>query len=141
MRYTGTGAVWYDDISLVPTDRKDHPMQEYVDDRTMPQLSTEQQNEGYVCYARHYLRLIFPTSIPDKGEIDPLLSCFAAPGEREPVAFAILALRDLPNVTVRVAPFMSASGEAIGPDRTQVRPVRYGPKQGQSRWECITRTS
>lgn len=133
LRYSGTGAVWYDDLSLVPIERKDPPMQEYVDDRAMPDLAAEQQDKGYVCYARHYLRLIFPTSIPGKEEIGRPLSCFAAPGEREPVAFTVRALRDLRNVKVRVDSLTSPSGDSIGRERIEVRPVRYGPKQGQSR--------
>ena len=39
MRYTGTGAVWYDDVSLVPTDRIVTPIQRYEDERPIPVLT------------------------------------------------------------------------------------------------------
>ena len=134
MRYTGTGAVWFDDISLVPTDRIVKPVQRYVDDRPIPQRTEEQRANGYVCYVRDYLRLIFPTSIPDDAEIDKPLQCFAAPGEREPVAFAVRALRDMDDVQVTCTSLVNDAGATIAPDRVSIRPVRYGTKEGQSRW-------
>ena len=134
MRYSGTGAVWYDDISLVPTDQIVKPIQRYLDDRPMPVLTNEQREKGYICYARDYLRLVFPTSVPADEEINASLSCFAAPGEREPVAFAIRALHDLNAVRVTCSPLESDGGATIAKENISIRPVRYGQKEGQSRW-------
>jgi len=134
MRYTGTGTVWYDDISLVPTDRIVTPVQRYEDDRPTPTLTDEQKAKGYVCYARDYLRLIFPKSLPDQEEIDSPLSCFATPGEREPVSFAIRTTRDLKAVSVTSTALKSEDNKSIGQENISIRPVRYGKKQGQSRW-------
>jgi glycosyl hydrolase family 123 len=134
MRYSGTGAVWYDDISLVPTDSIVKSIQRYKDDRPMPALTAEQQTTGYVCYVRDYLRLVFPTSVPAREEIGTSLSCFAAPGEREPVSFAIRALRDVNAVTVSCSSLETDGGETIGKEHISIRPVRYGRKEGQSRW-------
>lgn len=134
MRYTGTGSVWYDDISLVPTDRIVTPVQRYEDDRPMPALTQEQETKGYVCYVRDYLRLIFPSSVPDPDEIDAPLSCFAAPGEYEPVAFAVRTTRELKTVRVACSDMESESNASIARENISVRPVRYGKKQGQSRW-------
>lgn len=134
MRYTGTGAVWYDDISLVPTDQIVKPIQRYVDDRPHPVLTEEQRKMGYVCYVRDYLRLIFPTSVPDDEEIDAALSCFAAPGEREPLSFAIRASRDLNAVRVTCNSLECDGGATIAQEHVSIRPVRYGKKEGQSRW-------
>ncbi len=134
MRYTGIGSVWYDDVSLVPTDRIVAPIQRYEDDRPIPVLTAEQQAKGYVCYVRDYLRLIFPTSVPGQEEIDAPLFCFAAPGEREPVAFAIRSTRELKAVSVTCSALESQGKVAIAREHISVRPVRYGKKEGQSRW-------
>ncbi len=134
MRYTGTGAVWYDDISLVPTDRIVKPSQRYEDDRVLPALTDEQRAKGYICYGRDYLRLIFPASVPDEEEIAPSLSCFATPGETEPVSFAIRALRDVNGVNVTCTSLENEAGATIAQKHVSIRPVRYGRKEGQSRW-------
>jgi len=134
LRYSGTGAVWFDDLSLTPTDKVVPPMQRYADDRAMPELTEAQRRRGYVCYARNYLRLVFPTSVPDREELEKPLFCFAAPGEREPVTFAIRALRNLKAGRVECGPLAASGGAAIASEQISVCPVRYGLKQGQSRW-------
>ncbi len=134
MGYSGTGAVWYDHLTLTAVDRCETPIQRYEDDRSLPELTARQKESGYVAYARHYLRLIFPTSVPDQAEIGRPLACFAAPGEREPLALAVRAWRDLKGLSVTCTPLTAEGGAAIGGERVSVRPVRYGKKQGQSRW-------
>ena len=134
MNYTGTGSVWFDDLSLVAIDSMVTPVQRYEDDRPVPAWSEEQKVVGYVCYARDYLRLIFPTSQPSPSEINAPLSCFAAPGEQEPVAFVVRSIRELEDVRVSCSALTSDKQTLLGSDHLLVRSVRYGKKKGQSRW-------
>ena len=134
MRYSGTGAVWFDDLSLVTTDRIERLIQRYEDDRPMPELTAKERQKGYVCYTRNYLRLVFPTSVPDREEIGRPLDFFAVPGEREPVTFAIRAVKGLKGVRVTCTALAADRAAAIPAEQITVRPVRYGKKQGQSRW-------
>jgi len=121
MNYSGTGAVWYDDLTLAAVDKFEPPIQRYEDDRTMPELTAEQTENGYIVYARHCLRLIFPTSVPDHGEIGRPLACFAAPGEREPMAVAVRSLRDLKGLCVTCTPLTAGSPFSIVLARTARR--------------------
>lgn len=134
MGYSGTGAVWYDDLRLAPTDKIEVPIQRYEDDRRMPELTADEQAKGYVCSVRNSLRLIFPTSLPERAEIGRALTCFAAPGEREPMAFAVRALAGLKGLRATCTPLTADDGAAIPAEQVSIRPVRYGRKQGQARW-------
>lgn len=134
MRYAGTGSVWYDDLRLTPTDSIKFPRQRYEDDRPRPTWTPGQRKQGYVCFTRNYLRVMFPTSLPDSEEIDKPLACFASLGEREPLTFAVRALRALSGVRVTCSSLRTERGAILPSRRITIRSVRYGVKQGQSRW-------
>ncbi|MFQ5809755.1 MAG: hypothetical protein ACE5JM_09075, partial [Armatimonadota bacterium] len=132
--YTGTGAAWYDDIAMVPTDRIEPTRIEYVDDCPMPPPTAEEQRRGYVLFSRDCLRLIFPNTVPRADERVESLSLRASPGEREPVVLAVRALRDLEGVTVAVSDLRGEGDATIPASAVDVRSMRYLERQGQSRW-------
>lgn len=59
--------------------------------------------KGYVLYARHYLDLIFPDTVPAATEVTTELRLSAARGEYEPATFSVYATRDLGPCQVTVS--------------------------------------
>lgn len=133
-RYTGTGTVWFDDVSLEPTDEMKTPRLRYVDDGELPPPSEEEKRRGFLLFGRHYLRLVFPNSVPRADERATSLAARAALGEREPVMLAIRALRDMHNVRVSVSDLRGPEGAVLPAEEVEVRRVRYAEKEGQERW-------
>lgn len=96
----------------------------HVDLAPMPVLSDTQRQVGFVVFNRHYLRLTFPNTVPRADQLTDRLAVFAAPGEFEPVSFAVRALRDLTGFTVSVTPLGSADGAVIPASAADIRSVR-----------------
>ena len=135
MRNTGTGTAWFDDVELVPTNLTKRPGMQYVDDASMPPVSAAERRRGFVCFRRNPLRLVFPATVPPHADVGAPLAGFAARGEYESLSFGIRAWRQLEDVRVTVSDLIAESGRArIPASAVRVRPVRYLPKKGQSRW-------
>ncbi len=122
--YTGGGTVWFDDLSLEPTDIKEIPHTRYVDPAPMPSLTAEEQERGYVVFKTNYLDMIFPQTIPARQDMNAVLKAFASPGEYEPISFAIRAQRDIGDVRVALAS-LSLDAPASTLREIDVRPVRF----------------
>jgi len=98
----------------------------YIDDTPMPAVRPEEERRGYLVFERHWMDLVFPNSIPRRGEITGKLSVFAARGEYEPVTFCVRTLRDISGLEVKAGALVSQSGERLaGPE---VRIVRCAPR-------------
>ena len=87
--------------------------------------TAEDTQRGYALFVHAYMTAVLPGSIlPSDSR---RLQCFACPGEREPVAFSVRSLRDVKSLQVRVADFISDTGEIILRDSVMVRRVRHRP--------------
>ncbi|MBU0638458.1 MAG: hypothetical protein KKB50_06295, partial [Planctomycetes bacterium] len=68
-----------------------------------PQPTEAEQARGFIVSAQHWLRLVYPTCYPTRDEVVSRLECRLAPGEYEPVTFALTSLRHLKQIQVKVA--------------------------------------
>lgn len=64
---------------------------------------------GYVLYARPYLDLLFPDTVPSADEVVADLELSAARGEYEPVSFAVYATKDLADCRVTVTDLITGA--------------------------------
>jgi len=85
--------------------------------------SAAESTQGFVAFRRSPNESIYPSSRPQAGERLEALRCFATPGEREPVHLSLWPLRDLGDVRVGAADFVSAAGR-IPAAAVDVRVVR-----------------
>lgn len=93
--------------------------------------STREAARGFILFARHWLDLVFPDTEAGTGtnvdaggiEEEPTLEVSAAPGEYEPVSFALRPLRALAMVSFRVATLVSDRG-SIPMEKIRVSWVR-----------------
>jgi len=111
--------------SLAPTDAEDEvPAEEEPLSEDVP--LGDWQARGYVVFSRHYLDLPSRLGRPRPGEVvgkTQLVRIFACPGEYEPVALSVWALRPLSGVSVTVSDLKSAKGVIPG-GCVEVRVVR-----------------
>ncbi len=125
-------------------------------------ITDEDRARGYVAFARDYLQIVYPHTRPSERERSTELTCWATPGEYEPVSFAVVPLKNLGRCKVEVTDL--ARGDAIIPaDSWDVRlagiikqrigrnekKYRRGPKilypgaqanipEGDTRWWWLT---
>ena len=95
----------------------------HADSGVLPTPEAVEQARGYMVYARHYLEVIYPNTIPLKEELNPTLNMFAALGEYEPTTFTIYPLRDLEECMV-TATGLRGPG-TIPATNIDIRSVRY----------------
>ncbi len=86
------------------------------EDPARGEISNEDAVDGYVAFARDYLDIVYPGTIPSAAERQAELIAWATPGEYEPVSFAVVPLRILGECTVEVSDL--SSGEATVPGET-----------------------
>jgi hypothetical protein len=91
----------------------------------MPEFMKEELDRGLVTYTRSYISNIWPNTAPLRSEIDAPVRAFAAPGEFEPLNFAILPLRDLKDVRVQFSDLKSKDGQSIDATSIDTRFVKY----------------
>jgi len=96
----------------------------YVDDSPMPEVSRGERERGYVLFARSWMEMTFPNSIPRKDELTGTLESFTALGEYEPTTFCVRALKDLKNARVAVSDLTDGDGGVISRENIDVRVVR-----------------
>ena len=128
-RRYGAGAILFDAVELVEDDSV------RVGDvspaaNPFPEPTAAEQTRGYLVSAQPWLRLIYPTTFPSRAEVADQLDCRLAPGEYEPVTFALTSLMPLQGVQVKV------SGDLQGP-AGQVLPaaeVSIGIVRSLTRW-------
>lgn len=98
----------------------------YVDEGRLPDLSREEQQRGYVLFARHWMDLVFPNSIPARSEVTDHLAAFASPGECEPFTFCVRSVKEISGLDITVGEFVSKNGATISAPEVQV--VRCVPR-------------
>ena len=98
----------------------------YVDETPMPSLRPEEEGRGYVVFRRYWMDLVFPNSIPKRGEITEKLEAFVSRGEYEPVTFCVRAVRELKGLDVKAGELVSAGGDRLA--APEVRIVRCSPR-------------
>lgn len=106
----GPITAWYDDISVEPTDLPEAPALTHIDPTPMPPLSVADRGRGFVPFAANYLDVVMPATVPTAEQLAPTLSIFAAPGEREPISFAVRALSDQQGMTATITAFAGDRG-------------------------------
>jgi len=97
--------------------------------RFLPELSENEKEKGYVVFVKNYLEPIYPRTRPLREEITSNLSIFSAPGEYEPVTFAIFALKNIEKVRIVVDDLKSPDGNTIKTSNIDVRIVRCMPRR------------
>lgn len=83
--------------------------------------------KNYILFSTHYMKRIYPDTIPLSEEIDKELSAFATPGEYEPVSFGVYPLEELKDVKVEVTD-LSCKDQIIKKENINIRLVRYVAK-------------
>ena len=83
------------------------------EDPARGEVSNRDVLRGYVAFARDYLDIVYPATIPSEAERRAELSAWATPGEYEPVSFAVAPLRMLGECRVGVSDL--SSGAAVIP--------------------------
>ena len=71
----------------------------YIDPQPIPDLSAEERGYGYVTFQRHWMDLVFPTSIPREYEKTRKLQTWLRPGEEEPATFCLRTLQQLQDLS------------------------------------------
>jgi hypothetical protein len=96
----------------------------HIEEQPLPEFSAADHQRGYAIFARHYLEVIYPNTVPRQPELNPELKAVASLGEYEPVTFTVFPLRDLPGATVTAGDLRC--GESVLPaGNIDVRCVRY----------------
>jgi hypothetical protein len=105
----------------VPADAKEVP---FVEKAPELQLTEAEQKRGYLLFHRPLTEPIYPNTHPLADERLEALTTFAAPGQFQPVTFALYPVRALRNLRVRASALNSPDGE-IPADRIDVRLATY----------------
>lgn len=90
-----------------------------------PAWTEAEQAQGLVIHRRPYLDVIWPNTWPRRQDIDQPVRAFASRDEYEPMTFTLFPLRDFAAVDVRLAPFVSATGQSLPMADLDLRYVRY----------------
>ena len=129
--YSGEGTVWFDDLSLEPTDLKELPSGiRYVDDKPLPDFSQKDKECGYAPFVKDPLEMVFPETRPRAAELSDRVELFAAPGEWESATFCLWGLRDVGAVRVECGE-LRCGDHALS---VSVHPVKCLARRGQARW-------
>lgn len=109
-RRRGPVTAWYDDVSMEPTELEEVPPLQHIDPTPMPELSPEDRARGFVPFEVSYLDVVMPATVPTAEQLQPELRIFAAPGEREPISFAVRALEDQEGMTASIGRLQGDAG-------------------------------
>jgi hypothetical protein len=99
----------------------------HAPERPAPPPSAEEQQRGYVLFARPFVQNVYPDSQPQANERCQTLASFATPGEYEPFVPSVQALRDLDGVTIEVGDLRGPGDSRIPASAVDVRQVHCWP--------------
>ncbi len=105
----------------VPEGAKEVP---FIETAPEPILNAQEKERGYLLFQRPITESVYPNTRPLPHERLESLVAFAAPGEFEPLAFALYPVRPLQNLKVRVSAPAASSGE-VPANRIDVRLATY----------------
>ncbi|MDD2709162.1 MAG: hypothetical protein PHV34_14340 [Verrucomicrobiae bacterium] len=132
----GNATLKVGDKTLFYKPRKEQP------DPPMQSRTAEQEELGYVTFARKRVRDVYPDSIPQPDEMTKEIRLFAAPGQREAGWLAVHALRDLGSVKVDAGDFIAdqAKGGRISKNHAECRVVKCWKQTCDGVYENINNT-
>jgi len=150
--HTTTGTVWFDDVVLTESELAseelvaggvdeqvyDDGVVLHVDGREFTKVdmrpahaptsfepTPDEASRGFAVFRTENPSALFPGTVPSRGEVVDSLQLLAAPGQYEPVAFAVFALRPLDQVTVAASPLVGPAGAVIPEAAFDARMGRY----------------
>ncbi len=109
-RRKGPITAWVDDLALEATELAEIPPLTHVDPAPMPEASAADTARGFVAFAANYLDVVMPATVPTAEQLGPTLRIIATPGEREPISFAVRALRDVSGLSAKMTPLVGDDG-------------------------------
>jgi len=92
---------------------------------TMPAISKEYQESGYVPFVRNFCKDLYHNSLPVEDEIGKPVTISAAIGERAISRFAIRPLCNLKNITLEISDLVSDNGMKLPPACVSWHWLRY----------------
>lgn len=128
-RRYGASAIQFDAVELIEDDNvkigdvspRPNPF---------PEFTAAQQRTGYIVSPQPWLRLIYPSYYPKRGEVGGLTECRLSPGEYEPMTLALTAVRALHNVDVKL--YSDLRGEEGG--HLPAEAIQIGIVGHMTRW-------
>jgi hypothetical protein len=96
----------------------------FIETAPEPVFTEPEMERGYIFFQRPVTESVYPNTRPLAHERIEALLAFGAPGEFEPVTFALYPARPLQNLKVRISSLHSSSGE-IPADRIEARLATY----------------
>ena len=81
-----------------------HKLLPHLDSTPPAQPSQADRARGFQLFSRHWMEAVFDTTVPPRDAPLVGLNTFASPGEYEPVAFGLHALKDLKSVQLKATP-------------------------------------
>jgi hypothetical protein len=106
----------------------------HVETAIMVTPSDADRERGFIPWAPNWMTLIYPNTVPTAEAVQRPLATFATPGEYEPIAVAIRALRPLRGVTLTIADLLGPNGSRIPASAWDIRTVKCWPQRIGSSW-------
>ena len=88
-------------------------------------MSATDKARGYVVFGKSWMTEVHPYLKPQADELNPTLKILATPGEREPTALFVRALKDLKSIRVSVSDLKGPGGASIPSGAFEQWIVRY----------------
>ena len=104
----------------------------YVEEAEMPPFSQADNDRGFVPFVPQWMTNVYPNSVPRSEDLRRPLTCFACPGEYEPMTVALRAVRDLESVSCEVSD-LAGPGD-LPASAFDVRSVRCWRQRLGSSW-------
>ncbi len=83
-------------------------------DATMPAVPARaDRDRGFQLFRRHWMDVVYASTVPSRRTPVTSLETFASPGEYEPVAFGMHALRDLNDLRLTATPLVCDAGGTL----------------------------
>ena len=106
----------------------------YIETNTMVAVTATDRARGFVAWSPNWMELIYTNSVPTAATAARPCATFATPGEYEPVALALRALRPLKGVRAEAGSLAGPGGETIPASALEVRSVKCWPQRIGSSW-------
>lgn len=128
-RRYGTGAILFDDVRL---ERDDAVRIGDVSPapNPMPEPTVAERARGFVVSRQPWAELVCPSYLPTRGEVVESLTVRLAPGEYEPLAITVTALRPLSGLRAELTGDLRGPGGAAIPAAA----VEVGVVRSVKRW-------
>jgi len=128
-RRYGTGAILFDDVRL---ERDDSVRVGDVSPapNAMPEATAAERERGFIISQQPWAQLVYPSYLPTRGEVVEALAIRLAPGEYEPLAVSITALRPLSGLQAELTGDLRGPGGAVIPATS----VDLGTVRALKRW-------